>query len=132
MPREPGLISVESLYGYQTDQPLVRLTLADADPTRPPVAEVYLSPAKARAIAMSLLESAEAATSDAFLVHFCRDLQGTDTEAKRKEGDMMGAQFVRELRNFRELLRRQGDEQEAADQEAAQARWEREPPDVTP
>jgi hypothetical protein len=97
-------IRVESLYGARTDAPLVKLI---AGPH-----EWIMPPAKAQAIAGMLLEAAEASISDAFLVRWIMKTVGAPREAT--------APVLREFRQFRELSRRQGREQEEADQ----AEWE--------
>lgn len=65
-----GSLSVASSFGYDTQQPYVELTV-DTSPTQ-------LSPAKAREIALMLLEAADAAESDAVLMQFAKEHIGLD------------------------------------------------------
>jgi hypothetical protein len=94
-------IWVESLYGARTDAPLVKLMVGTH--------ETLMPPEKARQIAQWLIEAAEAAYSDAFLVRFCEQQIG----ASRAQA----VPLIREFRTFRELQRRAGREVEEADQE---------------
>jgi hypothetical protein len=97
-------IRVESLYGARSDAPLVKLIAGSQ--------EWILPPEKARQIAQWLLEAAEAAYGDAFLVRWL----GTRIGVERAQT----VPLLREFRNFRELQRRAGREVEEADQ----AEWE--------
>jgi hypothetical protein len=63
-------VYVRSMYGYHTQQPLVTLVVGERMTQMPP--------AKAREIALLLLECAEAAEHDGFLVRFFRDRAGFD------------------------------------------------------
>jgi hypothetical protein len=80
-PRE-WKIGCESIYGYNTRQPAVQVTIPRA--ARAPIMRrgpdgpiedrdvfgVQLSPAEARDLALNLLESAEAALGDGFVMDF--------------------------------------------------------------
>jgi hypothetical protein len=94
-------IWVESLYGARTDAPLVKLKAG--------AHEWIMPPEKARQIAQWLVEAAEAAYGDAFLVRFVEQRIGADRA--------QAVPLIREFRNFRELQRRGGREAEEADQE---------------
>lgn len=96
---------MESLYGARTDAPLVKLL---AGPH-----QWIMPPEKARQIAQWLVEAAEAAYGDAFLVRFL--VQRVEVPRER------AVPLLREFRHFRELQRRAGREVEEADQEE----WER-------
>lgn len=63
--RRQGQIGVASTYGASTQQPYVELS-TDMSP-------MQLSPAKAREIALMLLEAADAAESDALIARFARE-----------------------------------------------------------
>jgi hypothetical protein len=60
MPEDPTDIGVESLYGARTDAPLVKLIVGTH--------EVIIPPEKARLVGGWLIQAAEAAYGDAFLV----------------------------------------------------------------
>jgi hypothetical protein len=92
---------VESLYGARSDAPLVKL-IVDGH-------EYLMPPEKARQIAQWLVEAAEAAYSDAFLVRFLEHKVGTERSR--------AVPILREFRQWRELQRRAGREVEEADQE---------------
>jgi len=55
---------VTSNFGYRTQKPFVSITVQSKE------FHVQMSPAAARALAMNLLQAAEAAETDAFLVGF--------------------------------------------------------------
>lgn len=63
---EPGVVEVSSGFGYRTQQPFVTVLMATPIETANPT--LQMSPAQARQIAGQLLEAAEAAESDGFLV----------------------------------------------------------------
>lgn len=116
--RTPGGITVESLYGAATRQPLVKLIVHDQDPTAEPISEVLMPPSKAQEIGLWLLQASEAATSDAFLFRWAQNLQGQATPSEVERGLRMGVGLVKEMREFRELQRRAGVEREEADEQA--------------
>lgn len=67
-------INVTSLVSHRTGQGMVQLSTARN--------EAQLTPAEARHLAQSLIEAAEAAEQDAFLVHFFTTVAGfTQPEA---------------------------------------------------
>ena len=69
-----AMIYTRALYGAQCRQPLVELRYQDLS--------VQLSPEDARELAMSLLQTAEAAEQDAFLVEWSQqEVHATLTEA---------------------------------------------------
>ena len=63
---ESGVVEVASGFGYRTQQPFVTVLMATPVETANPT--LQMSPAQARRIAGQLLEAAEAAESDGFLV----------------------------------------------------------------
>lgn len=70
--RAPGIYT-SSLYGARADMPLVELELHGyAEP------RVQMTVEQARAVAIQILETCEAATSDAFVVRFFRDHIGVE------------------------------------------------------
>lgn len=73
--RRMGQISIASSFGYATQKPYVELAM-DTSPAQ-------FSPAKAREIAMWLLEAADAAESDAVLMAFARRRSGSTSEGRR-------------------------------------------------
>lgn len=87
--RTMGQISVASTFGYATQKPYVELTM-DVSPAQ-------FSPAKAREIALMLLEAADASESDAVLMAFARDTIGLD--------ERRAAQLLDQFRQMRERNR---------------------------
>jgi hypothetical protein len=84
-----GDFSVSSIYGYKTQKPYVNVEVS--------ISPMQLSPAKAREIALMLLESADASESDATLIGFARDALGMS------ETDQ--AKLVNQFRQYRETAR---------------------------
>ena len=84
-----GQISAESIVSAQTKQPFVALSI-DISPTQ-------LTPAKAREVALLLLECADAAESDSVLMGYARDALGLD--------DVRAAQLLDQFRRYRESMR---------------------------
>ncbi len=80
-------IAVSSQYGATTRRGLVELQLGDAPAVR-------MDPAKARLIAAWLMEAAEAAAMDAFLMHFLT----TDADMRIEQASTVLAMF-RDYRN---------------------------------
>lgn len=81
-----GEFSVGSIYGATTRQPYVNVEVS--------VSPMQLSPAKAREIALMLLESADAAESDAVLIGHARDVLDLSEQAS--------AQLLNQFRQYRE------------------------------
>lgn len=75
---QEGIISVSSGYGRRTQQPFVEIGLAN--PTESANPSVQMIAHKARAIALRLLEAADAAESDGFIVSFLRQIGGLSDE----------------------------------------------------
>jgi hypothetical protein len=84
-PRQ-GEISVQGIVSSATHQPFVQFA-CDISPTQ-------FTPAKAREIALMLLESADASESDAVLIGFARDTLGMDAQGS--------AQLLNQFRVYRE------------------------------
>lgn len=70
---EPLVFSVTSGYGYHTRQPYVGVAV--------PGFEIKMPPNDARALALNLLQAAEAALSDAFMVEFIQHIGGDEKDA---------------------------------------------------
>lgn len=85
-----GEFSVSSIYGYASKKPYVNVEVS--------VSPMQMSPAKAREIALMLLESADASESDAVLIGFARDVLSLDQE--------QSAQILNQLRQYRDKTRR--------------------------
>ncbi|MBS1793634.1 MAG: hypothetical protein JSS81_07265 [Acidobacteria bacterium] len=81
---EEGVLFAESLFGFHTRKPLVRISYGITF-------EVMTSPAEARRFALSVLEAAEAAESDAFLCNWMKNRIGITDDEK----------LVQILRDFR-------------------------------
>lgn len=71
-----GEFSTSSIYGYKSKKPYVNLEIS--------VSPMQLSPAKARECALMLMESADAAESNAVLIGFARDTLGMDETESAK------------------------------------------------
>ena len=78
--------SVSSIYGYTSKKPHVNVEVS--------VSPMQMSPAKARETALFLLESADAAESDAVLIGYARDVLDLD--------DHGAAQLLAQFRAYRE------------------------------
>lgn len=95
-PPSAGMLSVNSGYGMNTHQPFV--TLGMANPTESANPAIQVSTEQARQIALQLLEAADAAESDGFVVEW---LQG---EAELSEGQ--AAAMLGIFRQYRERRRK--------------------------
>ena len=84
-----GDFSVSSIYGYKNQKPYVNVEVS--------VSPMQMSPAKAREIALMLLESADAAESDAVLIGYARDVLDLD--------DRGAAQLLDQFRKYRDKQR---------------------------
>lgn len=71
-PPQAGIVSVSSGYGHNTDKPFVEVGLAN--PTESANPAVQMLTHQARAIALQILEAADAAESDGFIVSFLRSV----------------------------------------------------------
>ncbi len=78
-------LRIESGYGGKTKQPFVSLLYSDT--------VIQVSPPKAREIALMLLESAEAAEQDAFLMEWAQEEVNT--------GEQGAARLLNEFRLWR-------------------------------
>lgn len=81
------VIHVESGYGHNTRQPFVEIK---TDKLKEPL---QLSPNEARDLAANLLQAAEAAEQDAFIVEFHSDFVDGSPEEKQVLGASMLALF---------------------------------------
>jgi hypothetical protein len=84
-----GEFSVSPIYGYASKKPYVNVEVS--------VSPMQLSPGKARECALILLESADAAESDAVMIGYARDVLGL--------GEAESAKLLNQLRNYREQQR---------------------------
>lgn len=82
------VFSVSTGFGHRTRQPYVQVLIKAAD------FMTQMAPADARALAINLLQAAEAAEGDAFLISFLRRKVGANDEAV--------AGILQEFRNWRE------------------------------
>ena len=87
MTDEFAVFDVKSIYGFHTRQALVVLTAPDGT-------ETQMSPEDATALALNLLQGAEAARGDAFLINFLQQQIGLTLE---QVGSMLAA-----FRQFRD------------------------------
>lgn len=84
-----GDFTVSSIYGYASKKPYVNVEVS--------VSPMQLSPAKAREIALMLLESADASESDSVLIGYARDVLDL--------GEQGAAQLLDQFRKYREKAR---------------------------
>jgi hypothetical protein len=84
-----GEFATSSIYGYASKKPYVNLEVS--------VSPMQMSPAKARECALMLLESADAAESDAVLIGYARDVLDMDEKG--------AAQLLNHFRRYREKQR---------------------------
>lgn len=84
-----GDFTVSSIYGYATQKPYVNIEVS--------VSPMQCSPAKAREMALMLLESADASESDAVLIRFGMDVLDMNQS--------QAAQLLNQFRIFREKQR---------------------------
>jgi hypothetical protein len=81
-----GEFAVSSIYGYASQKPYVNIEVS-MSPTQ-------VTPAKAREMALMLLESADASESDAVLIGYARDVLDLDERG--------AAQLLNQLRQYRD------------------------------
>lgn len=87
-------INITSGFGHNTQRPFVQMLIPRADWM------TQMSPAEARDLALNLLQAADGAESDGFLVTFLRETVGVD--------DMRAAAtLLVEFREYRESQRQQ-------------------------
>jgi hypothetical protein len=84
-----GDFTVSSIYGYASQKPYVNVEVS--------MSPMQMSPAKAREIALMLLESADASESDAVLIGYAKDVLGLDEKG--------AAQVLDQLRRYRDKQR---------------------------
>lgn len=95
-PPEEGHISITSGYGHATKQPFVLFALANPSESANP--HIQMTAAEARVQAHIILEAADAAESDGFLVEWL-------TTGTGKASDQQLAVFLADFRAYREKLR---------------------------
>lgn len=81
-----GDFTVSSIYGYASQKPYVNVEVS--------MSPMQMSPAKAREIALMLLESADASESDAVLIGYAKNVLDLDERG--------AAQLLDQLRTYRE------------------------------
>jgi hypothetical protein len=81
-----GDFVLSSIYGYASKKPYVNVEVS--------MSPMQMSPAKAREIALMLLESADASESDAVLIGYAKDVLDLDERG--------AAQLLDQLRRYRE------------------------------
>jgi len=81
-----GDFVVSSIYGYTSQKPYVNVEVS--------MSPMQMSPAKAREIALMLLENADASESDAVLIGYAKDVLDLDERG--------AAQLLDQLRKYRE------------------------------
>lgn len=84
-----GDFSVSSIYGYRSQKPYVNVEVS--------ISPMQMSPGKARECALMLLESADAAESDAVLIGYARDVLDLDERG--------AAQLLDQFRKYRDKQR---------------------------
>lgn len=87
-------IWVESGYGYNTRQPFVEIKAKQIRE------RLQLSPGEARDLALNLLEAAESAEQDAFMIEYVKKMI-VDPKEGKEASDRMAAAFVFEFREWR-------------------------------
>ena len=98
-PPTKGMLSVQSGYGHTTKQPFVVLSMANPVETANPT--IQTSTDQARAIAILLMEAADAAESDGFVVEW---MQGT---AELTEGQ--ASVLLNDFRTYRDTQRKRNE-----------------------
>lgn len=81
-----GEFAVSSIYGYASQKPYVNIEVS--------MSPMQCSPAKAREMALMLLESADASESDAVLIGYAKDVLDLDERG--------AAQLLQQFRQYRE------------------------------
>lgn len=81
-----SIINVTSGYGYNTHEPFVEINA--------PKKRIQMTPENARDLALNLLQAAEAAYSDAFLIEFSKGVL--------EVGEKEAAVILHEFRKWRE------------------------------
>jgi hypothetical protein len=94
-PPEDGMISISSGYGHRTKTPFVTLSLANASESANPT--IQMSSAEARRQALYILEAADAADADGFIVEW---LRGTAELSENQIGALLS-----DFRTFRDIQR---------------------------
>lgn len=95
-PPEEGQISVQSGYGHKNREPFVTFTLANPSESANPT--IQMTSAQAREQAHYILEAADAAESDGFLVEWLRE--------KADLSENQAGAMLAEFRQWREQHRR--------------------------
>lgn len=94
---EEGMLYAESMFGFNSRKPIVRISYGITF-------EVQVSPAEARHFAQSILEAAEGAETDAFMVNFMQTKVGFNE-------DQQIAAFMADFRKERDAAREEYNEE---------------------
>ena len=92
MNEETMTLWAEAIYGANTRKGLVKLNVKES--------EIVISPDEARAFAMSIMECAEAAETDEFLMTWLSNVVGA-------QDDQKNVLLLREFRQWREMKKSQ-------------------------
>lgn len=98
---EEGTVTITSGYGHNTKQPFVTFSMANPSESANPT--IQMTSAQARKQAQYILEAADAAETDGFLVEWMRGDGGLNEQ-------QMGAMLA-SFRAFRDQLRNDGSEE---------------------
>lgn len=98
---EEGMLYAESMFGFKSRQPIVKISYGITF-------EVQISPSEARHFAHSILEAAEAAETDAFMVEFIKTRVGINE-------DEMVAAFLNDFRKARETAQEEYEAEKRAE-----------------
>lgn len=96
---EPGTVSIASGFGQQSGQAFVTFSLANPQEVANPT--IQIGTQQARALALQILEAADSAESDGFLITWLREAA--------EVGDRAAAQMLAEFRAWREHQRTRQD-----------------------
>lgn len=94
---EPGVLSVSSGFGQNTKQPFVTIALANPTETANPAVQLLTD--QARQISMQILEAADAAESDGFVVGWLSDVADLS--------EAQAAALLQEFRAYRDARRKE-------------------------
>lgn len=93
---EPGTVSIASGFGQQSGQAFVTFSLANPQEVANPT--IQIGTQQARALALQILEAADAAESDGYLVFWLRD--------KADLNDAQCGAMLKQFRDWREHQRK--------------------------
>lgn len=93
------ILHVRNIVSSKTGEALVDLILQETPKVERPIAQMTVE--QARDHAKAVMECAEAAEQDAFLVHFARDVLAKDLTEEEKQG--CAANLVNDFRKWRSV-----------------------------